>query len=106
MAEVLVFHHGYGLTIGVREFAERLRRAGHTVHVPDLHEGHVFGSLEEGMAYAENIGISTVIARGTAAAEGLFLYPGDRHLSAPASSTSSLAPPVPTIRTAGASSSS
>ncbi|MFF3898094.1 dienelactone hydrolase family protein [Streptomyces sp. NPDC001812] len=71
MAEVLVFHHGYGLTVGVREFAECLRRAGHTVHVPDLYEGHVFGSLEEGMAYAENIGISTVIARGTAAAEGL-----------------------------------
>ncbi|WP_269857004.1 dienelactone hydrolase family protein [Streptomyces sp. RPT161] len=71
MAEVLVFHNGYGLTVGVREFAERLRRAGHTVHVPDLYEGHVFDSLEEGMAYAENIGISTVIARGTAAAEGL-----------------------------------
>ncbi|MFF9585191.1 dienelactone hydrolase family protein [Streptomyces achromogenes] len=71
MAEVLVFHHGYGLTVGVREFAERLRRPGHTVHVPDLYEGHVFDSLEKGMAYAEDIGIGTVIARGTAAAEGL-----------------------------------
>ncbi|WP_030736648.1 dienelactone hydrolase family protein [Streptomyces sp. NRRL S-31] len=71
MAEVLVFHHGYGLTAGIREFAGRLEQAGHTVHVPDLYEGHVFDNLEEGMAYAENIGIGTVIARGTAAAEGL-----------------------------------
>ncbi|MET9882792.1 dienelactone hydrolase family protein [Streptomyces sp. NPDC006430] len=68
MAEVLVFHHGHGLTAGVREFAEQLRRAGHTVHVPDLFEGQAFDSLEEGIGYAENIGFGTVIARGTAAA--------------------------------------
>ncbi|MFD3327936.1 dienelactone hydrolase family protein [Streptomyces sp. NPDC058701] len=71
MAEVLVFHHGHGLTAGVREFAERLRRAGHTVHLPDLYEGQVFDSLEEGMGYAENAGFDTITARGTAAAEGL-----------------------------------
>ncbi|MFD0168797.1 dienelactone hydrolase family protein [Streptomyces decoyicus] len=71
MAEVLVFHHGHGLTVGVREFAEQLRRAGHTVHVPDLFEGQVFDSLEEGMGYAQDAGFGTVIARGTAAAEGL-----------------------------------
>ncbi|MFE4721211.1 dienelactone hydrolase family protein, partial [Streptomyces sp. NPDC056728] len=46
MAEVLVFHHGHGLTAGVREFAEQLRRAGHIVHAPDLYEGQVFDSLE------------------------------------------------------------
>ncbi|MFF4289464.1 dienelactone hydrolase family protein [Streptomyces sp. NPDC001633] len=71
MAEVLVFHHGHGLTAGVREFAEQLRRAGHTVHVPDLFEGQVFASLEEGIDYVERIGFGTVIARGTAVAEGL-----------------------------------
>lgn len=71
MAEVLVFHHGHGLTVGVRRFAEQLRRAGHTVHVPDLFEGLVFDSLEEGMGYAEDAGFGTVIARGTAAAEEL-----------------------------------
>ncbi|MFE9009019.1 hypothetical protein ACFYOY_44120 [Streptomyces sp. NPDC007875] len=48
MAEVLVFHHGHGLTAGIREFAEHLRRAGHTVHIPDLYEGWVFDSLHEG----------------------------------------------------------
>ncbi|WNF28386.1 dienelactone hydrolase family protein [Streptomyces sp. C11-1] len=71
MAEVLVFHHGHGLTDGVREFAERLRRAGHTVHVPDLYEGRVFDSLEEGIGYAGTAGFGTVVARGTAAAEKL-----------------------------------
>ncbi|MGW5861713.1 dienelactone hydrolase family protein [Streptomyces sp. NPDC055239] len=71
MAEVLVFHHGHGLTAGVREFAEQLRQAGHTVHVPDLFEGQVFDTLEEGMAYAENVGFGTIIERGNAAAEKL-----------------------------------
>lgn len=71
MAEVLVVHHGHGLTAGVREFAEQLRRAGHTVHVPDLFEGRVFDSLEEGIGYAENVGFGTLIARGVAAAEEL-----------------------------------
>ncbi|MFE5792960.1 dienelactone hydrolase family protein [Streptomyces sp. NPDC056503] len=71
MAEVLVFHHGHGLTAGVRAFAEQLRGAGHTVHVPDLFEGQVFDSLEEGVVYAQDTGFGTVIARGMAAAEGL-----------------------------------
>ncbi|MFJ7996060.1 dienelactone hydrolase family protein [Streptomyces sp. NPDC096310] len=71
MAEVLVFHHGQGLTAGVREFAEQLRQAGHTVHAPDLYEGQVFDSLQEGAGYALNAGFDTIIARGTAAAQGL-----------------------------------
>ncbi|AVZ73833.1 dienelactone hydrolase [Streptomyces lunaelactis] len=71
MAEVLVFHHGHGLTTGIQEFAELLRQAGHTVHVPDLFEGQVFDSLEEGIGYAEKAGFGTIIARGTAAAERL-----------------------------------
>ncbi|OPF81652.1 dienelactone hydrolase [Streptomyces antioxidans] len=71
MAEVLVFHHGHGLTAGVREFAEQLRAVGHTVHAPDLYEGQVFDSLEEGAGYAESAGFDTIIARGIAAAEGL-----------------------------------
>ncbi|WP_405775422.1 dienelactone hydrolase family protein [Streptomyces sp. NBC_00859] len=71
MAEVLVFHHGHGLTAGVRAFAEQLRRAGHTVHAPDLFDGQAFDSLEEGIGYVEKAGFDTIIARGTAAAEGL-----------------------------------
>ncbi|MCX5252584.1 dienelactone hydrolase family protein [Streptomyces canus] len=71
MAEVLVFHHGHGLTAGVLEFAETLRKAGHTVHVPDLFEGRQFATLEEGMEYAEGVGFDTVTERGTAAAQEL-----------------------------------
>ncbi|SEG97977.1 Dienelactone hydrolase [Nonomuraea solani] len=71
MAEVLVFHHSCGLTPGVREFAEALGRAGHTVHVPDLYEGRVFGTLEEGAAHAQEIGFGTIIERGKAFAEKL-----------------------------------
>ncbi|KFG77405.1 dienelactone hydrolase family protein [Streptomyces mutabilis] len=71
MAEVLVFHHGHGLTAGMRGFAEQLRRAGHTVHTPDLYEGKIFDSLDEGAAYAESAGFDTIIARGVTAAEGL-----------------------------------
>jgi dienelactone hydrolase len=71
MAEVLVFHHAQGLTPGVRDFAERLSRAGHNVHVPDLYEGRVFDALEEGVAYAQQVGFGSIIERGRLAAEGL-----------------------------------
>jgi dienelactone hydrolase len=71
MAEVVLFHHAQGLTPGVVAFAEELRRAGHTVHTPDLFEGHTFDSLDEGMRYAEEIGFPEVIGRGVRAVEGL-----------------------------------
>jgi dienelactone hydrolase len=72
MAEVVLFHHAQGLTPGVVAFAEELRGAGHTVHTPDLFDGRTFGSIEEGMKYAEEIGFPDgVIERGAAAVEGL-----------------------------------
>jgi dienelactone hydrolase len=72
MAEVVVFHHAQGLTPGVVAFADELRRAGHTVHTPDLFDGRTFGSIEEGMGYAEQIGFPDgVIERGIRAVEGL-----------------------------------
>ncbi|MFC9173816.1 dienelactone hydrolase family protein [Streptomyces sp. NPDC057107] len=71
MAEVVLFHHAQGLTPGVVAFAAELRRAGHTVHVPDLYEGHVFGTLEEGIAYASRTGFPTIADRGVAAADRL-----------------------------------
>ena len=64
MAELLLFHHGHGLTDGVRQFAHTARAAGHTVHTPDLFEGRVFDDLAEGMAYVDNIGLRTVLKRG------------------------------------------
>ncbi|MGH3296815.1 MAG: dienelactone hydrolase family protein [Trebonia sp.] len=71
MAEVLLFHHAQGLTPGVSEFAETLRQSGHVVHVPDLYEGNVCGTLEEGIGYASQVGFGTIIERGAAAAESL-----------------------------------
>lgn len=71
MAEVVLFHHAQGLTPGAVAFADELRRAGHTVHTPDLFEGRTFDSLEEGMLYAEEIGFPEVIGRGVRAVEGL-----------------------------------
>jgi len=71
VAEVVLFHHAQGLTHGVGEFAESLRRAGHTVHVPDLYEGRVYKTLQEGVAYASETGFDTIIERGRAAAEDL-----------------------------------
>jgi len=64
MAEVLLFHHAHGLTSGVREFADRLRAAGHTIHTPDLYEGQIFDSLEAGLGYAREVGFGSILERG------------------------------------------
>jgi dienelactone hydrolase len=52
-------------------FADGLRRAGHTVHTPDLLDGRVFGTLEEGVEYAGEVGFGEVVERGVRAAEQL-----------------------------------
>jgi dienelactone hydrolase len=71
MAEVVLFHHAQGLTPGIAAFAAQLRAGGHTVHTPDLFEGRTFGTLEDGVAHAEQIGFEEVMARGARAVEEL-----------------------------------
>jgi dienelactone hydrolase len=71
VAEVLLFHHAQGQTEGFNAFAEGLRRAGHTVHAPDLFEGRTFGSIDEGMAYVGQLGFGEIMERGRGAAEEL-----------------------------------
>jgi len=71
MAEVLLFHHAQGLTNGISGFADQLRAAGHTVHVPDLFDEQVFATLQEGAEYAAKMGFGTVIERGQAVAAEL-----------------------------------
>jgi dienelactone hydrolase len=72
MAEVLLFHHAQGQTAGFHAFADELRSAGHTVHTPDLFDGRTFDSIEDGMAYAEEIGFpDAVLERGERAANEL-----------------------------------
>jgi dienelactone hydrolase len=71
MAEVLLFHHAMGQTTGFHAFADELRRAGHTVHTPDLFDGRTFATIDEGLAYAEEVGFGEIIERGVRAAETL-----------------------------------
>jgi dienelactone hydrolase len=71
MAELALYHHAQGLTEGVQAFASELRQAGHTVHVPDLYEGHTFDTLEEGLTYMKRTGFGTLMERGVTAVEGL-----------------------------------
>ncbi len=71
MAEVLLYHHIQGLTDGVQAFADDLRQAGHSVHAPDLFDGRIFASIEEGFAFARETGFDTIRERGAAAADAL-----------------------------------
>jgi dienelactone hydrolase len=72
MAEVVLFHHALGLTDPLRGFAAALRDAGHTVHTPDLYDGRTFDTIENGMAYSEEIGgPAAIVERARAAVESL-----------------------------------
>jgi dienelactone hydrolase/uncharacterized damage-inducible protein DinB len=68
MVEVMLFHHSQGLTTGVVAFADELRRAGHTVHTPDLYDGKTFETLEQGVGYAQEIGFEVIGERAKRAA--------------------------------------
>jgi dienelactone hydrolase len=71
MTEVVLYHHVQGLTDGVRSFADELRQHGHTVHTPDLFGGRTFATIDEGMAFAKEVGFGALAERGVAAAEGV-----------------------------------
>lgn len=71
MAEVLVLHHVQGLTEGVLALADQLRQAGHTVHTADMYDGKTFQTMEEGLAFARQVGFGEIQQRGVRAAEGL-----------------------------------
>ena len=71
MADVVLYHHVQGLTTGVVSFADELRRAGHTVHTPDLFDARTFAAIDDGMAYAREIGFDALLERGVAAGEGV-----------------------------------
>lgn len=70
MAEVLLLHSVLGIRPGIVEAADRLRAAGHVVHVPDLFEGEApLDSYEEAAARMARIGVPVVVGRARAAAE-------------------------------------
>lgn len=69
MGAIVVFHHAHGLTEGVAEFVEELRARGHEVRAPDLFDGQIFETINEGVEYVENLGIEAFIERGAHAAD-------------------------------------
>jgi len=71
MAEVLLFHHAQGLTAGIHALADELRVMGHTVHTPDLFDGRLFGSIDEGMAFVRETGFDDLVERGVRTADDL-----------------------------------
>jgi dienelactone hydrolase len=72
MAEVLLFHHALGQTAGFHALADELRAAGHAVHAPDLCDGRTFATIDEGMAFAQELGFpDEILARGERAADAL-----------------------------------
>ena len=71
MANLLLFHHAQGLTPGVLAFADQIRLAGHTVHVPDLYEGRRFDTLSSGVEHAAKIRLDVIVERGVQAARML-----------------------------------
>jgi dienelactone hydrolase len=71
MAEVVLFHSVLGLRPGVTGAADLLREGGHTVHTPDLFEGEVFDSIEDGMRKEEEIGFREIVSRARESVAGL-----------------------------------
>jgi dienelactone hydrolase len=71
MAEMVLFHHVQGLTPGIVAFADELRAAGHTVHTPDLFDGRTFPTLDDGVAYAQQVGFGAILDRGVSESEAL-----------------------------------
>lgn len=65
MTEIVLFHHAQGLTDGVLALAGSWRSAGHTVHTPDLYEGHTYATLDEGMTHVRRVGFDAIVRAGT-----------------------------------------
>ncbi|MFI6724521.1 dienelactone hydrolase family protein [Streptomyces sp. R-74717] len=68
LMNIMLFHSTYGLRPAVHAAAARLRAAGHEVQVPDLFEGHTFETVEEGMAFREEVGKDELLRRAVLAA--------------------------------------
>jgi dienelactone hydrolase len=67
MSEIVLFHSVLGLRPGVLSWAEWLRAEGHVVHVPDLYDGQVFDSYQNGDSFVRSIGGYPELLRRTAA---------------------------------------
>lgn len=64
----MLFHSAQGLRPAVHAAADRLRAAGHEVHVPDLYDGRTADTVEEGMEIKDEIGKDELLRRAVLAA--------------------------------------
>ncbi|MER6996299.1 dienelactone hydrolase family protein [Streptomyces sp. NPDC000410] len=69
--DIMLFHSIYGLRPAVSAAADRLRAAGHEVWTPDLFEGRVYDSVEDGRAYKDEVGVDELLKRAILAAAPL-----------------------------------
>ncbi|GAB2955383.1 MULTISPECIES: dienelactone hydrolase family protein [Streptomyces] len=65
---IMLFHSTYGLRPAVHRAADRLRAAGHEVWTPDLFDGRTFDTVEEGMAFNQELGKEELLKRAVLAA--------------------------------------
>lgn len=63
MATIALFHSVYGLRPLELEAADRLRVDGHGVLTPDLYEGQLAGTVDEGFAIRDEIGWHRICER-------------------------------------------
>lgn len=68
MARILLLHSIYGLRPVVHAAADRMRAAGHEVHVPDLYAGRSATDAEQAEKIREEIGRDELLRRAVAAA--------------------------------------
>ncbi|WP_231443458.1 dienelactone hydrolase family protein [Brevibacterium zhoupengii] len=71
MVTLVLLHSALGKTPGIEAIADRYRAAGHTVHAPDVYEGHTFTTAEEGVGHAQEVGFSQLVDRAAAACADL-----------------------------------
>lgn len=63
MTTLVLFHSALGRTFGMDAIAERFILAGHAVHTPDVYAGKTFTDAEEGVAFSQEVGFSTLVDR-------------------------------------------
>ena len=71
MSTIVLFHSALGLRPAILRFADAVREDGHTVITPDLFDGEVFDSLEEGVAKRDALGIPALSQRAAEAVADL-----------------------------------
>lgn len=75
----VLVHHVLGRSAGIDTVGDALRAAGHHLHVPDLFDGRIYATIEEGVAPVEETDLEALMARGLKVADSLagpFVYAG------------------------------